>query len=555
MPRRAILASLVILTLGFGHGAEAIGADSSLPPEVSTTANAAAEIDRRLADELFVGLQAGEQLAPRVSDEIVLRRLYLDLVGTAPTPDEIKLFVADQAAGKRSAKAAALLNDPRFGVNVGNYWRDVLLARQNTVGEGPTAAVEALEVYLARSFNDNVPWDKLVRSFIVAVGPASDHGETAIYLAQRVDAAEVASEMSRLFLGIQIQCAQCHDHPTDRWKRKHFHEFAAFFPRAGVKRFERMPGGRGEPQIAAFDDGPMERTQRTRFVGLREHLMFDPKAPDKPGVAVTPAFFLTGQRLEADATDERRRQALAEWMTTRDNPWFAKAFVNRTWAELVGEGFYEPVDDMGPDRRASAPRTLDYLAGQFAERNCDVKWLYLAIVQTEAYQRESRPRRAPEATPFTANVSQPLRAEQMIAVLSQAVGVDVAGPRKPLAGQGQVTLGQRSLLHGLFGYDPSIRREEVSASIPQALLLMNSEALNRTVTAQQSGSKLFQLLAAAPTDEQAVIDLYLQTLSRRPNAREQAICLEFVANVGNRAEAFEDLFWSLLNSEELRFRN
>jgi len=297
-------------------GAKPAASHSSRAAAGKTAVEAAAEIDRRLAAELFTNLPAGQTLAPAAGDEIFLRRLYLDLVGRQPKPEEIRPYVADTAPNKRSQRVAALLDDPRFGVHLANYRRDVILARQNAVGEGPTVFAEVLEKFLTQEFIGNVPWDQIVRKFIEANGPINDRGETAVYIAQGVDTADVAGEMSRLFLGIQIQCAQCHDHPTDRWKRQQFHEFAAFFPRAGVKRIESMPAGRGAAAIAPYDDGPMERTQRTRYVGLREHVMTDLKKPDEPGRIVTPAFFLNGKRLDVEATDAQRRESVARWMTS-----------------------------------------------------------------------------------------------------------------------------------------------------------------------------------------------------------------------------------------------
>jgi hypothetical protein len=539
--------------------------------DATTPEQAAAEIDRRLAEELFAHLPAGQTVAPPASDDLLLRRLFLDLSGRPPKPHDVRTFLdrvarlpagpehdrvmAEQGAKKRAEFIAALVDSPQFGVHLANYWRDVILARQNSVGEGPIMPAESLERFLTEQFNGNVPWDAVVRKFVEANGPVNDHGETAVYIAQRVDTADVAGEMSRLFLGIQIQCAQCHDHPTDRWKRNQFHEFAAFFPRAGVKRYERKPGARPEPQIGPYDDGPMERTQRTRFVGLREHVMTDLKKPNEPGKIVTPAFFLNGKKLAAESSDADRRAALARWMTAPENPWFARAFVNRAWAELVGEGFYEPVDDLGPDRQATAPKTLDYLVGEFIAHGHDVKWLYRTIVHTEAYRRESRPRRKPGEVPMTANVSQPLRADQLRAVLGHAAGVDLFGPRAAVEGPGKSTLEQRSPLHRLFQFDPAARRSEVSGSIPQALMLMNLETLNEAVSARSADSKLAKLLAAETDDAAAVEELYLLTLARKPSERETAICLTHVKSVGERAEAFEDLFWSLLNSEEIRFRN
>ena len=503
---------------------------SALPLRADESASA--EVDRRLADEVFARWP-GQPLAPRTKDEIFLRRVYLDLVGQQPTPAEVRQFVGDSAPDKRSAKIAALLGDPRFGANAAYYWRDVILARAQTAGEGPSVHLGPTEAWFTQQFNDNVPWDQIVRSLVAAQGPFRDHGEAALFLAQRFAPVGVAGEMSRIFLGIQIQCAECHDHPTDRWKRQQFHEFAAFFPRVGSAPFERTKGARRESQVASFDDAPQVRPPNMRYAGVPEYFMPDLQDPSSQGTLIAPGFFVTGKRLEAGALDAQRRQSLAEWLTARDNPWFAKAFVNRVWAELVGEGFYEPIDDLGPDRSCSAPQTLEFLADTFTDRNYDIKWLYRTILETAAYQRESRPRRKPDEAPFAANVPQPLRADQIGSVLSQVVGYDVIGSRLSPSRQNLML----TPLHTLFGYDPSSRRDEVASSIPQALLLMNSEVLNRAVTARNGDSLLAKLLAAAKSDEQAVIDLYLQTLAREPSEREKKVCLEHVKSVGDRGDA------------------
>ena len=509
------------------------------------------ELDRVLTEELFTKLPVGTTLAPPTSDAIFLRRAYLDLVGCQPTAEEVRRFLNDPSAEKRSGLIATLLGDPRFGANAAYYWRDVINARATTAGEGPSMHLGPTEAWLTQQFNDSVGWDKIVRAMIEAKGPFRDHGEAALLLSQRFSPVGLAGETSRIFLGIQIQCAECHDHPTDRWKRHEFHEFAAFFPRVGLAPFERAKGARREAQVASFDDAPQVRPSNMRYAGVPEYFMPDPKNPSSPGTPIAPAFFLSGKKLDVGAKDIERRGALAEALTARDNPWFAKAFVNRIWAELVGEGFYEPVDDIGPDRACSAPRTLDYLAGGFTERGYDVKWLYRTIMQSAAYQRESRPRRRAEDIPFTANAPQPLRADQLSSVLTQIVGFDVAGSRVPPGAQ----MSTLTPLHKLFGYDPSNRRDEIAPTIPQALMLMNSEVLTRAVNAQPEDAMLAKLLAAAPDDARAVTELYLRCLAREPSERERKVCLEHVAAVGERTAAFEDLLWSLLNSEELRFRN
>jgi hypothetical protein len=237
-------------------------------------------------------------------------------------------------------------------------------------------------------------------------------------------------------------------------------------------------------------------------------------------------------------------------MTGPTNPWFAKALVNRLWAELVGEGFYEPIDDLGPDRTCSAPRTIDYLAEQFIAHQYDLKWLLEVITATDAYQRESRPRRTELQLPFVANVAQPLRGDQLSNVLSTALGVDwstgsIIARGAPGAARSQIVQ--------LFGFDPSARRDEITGTIPQALMLMNSGAVNQSLTSPTSVPG--RLMASGADDEQVVLELYLRCLSREPNEKELATCLEHIRAKSNRTDGLEDIYWTLLNSEELRFRN
>lgn len=511
--------------------------------------NTSAEVDRLLAEEVFKSLPASAKLAGRTKDTAFLRRVYLDVVGQNPSPGEITAFVLDPAKDKRARVVENLLADSRYGVNWGRYWRDVILYRRSN--EQALFLATQLEPFLVEQLNRNADWGQIARQFVEAQGATSEHGETGLITAQLAEPVDVAAETSRIFLGIQIQCAQCHDHPTDRWKRQQFHEFAAFFPRVGISR--SMTGGQPGLTIVANDNGPMTRGPGPFRQGAREHAMPNLKDPASEGTVVAPVFFVTGQKLDTGTADAVRRGALADWMTSKENPWFAKAIVNRLWAELVGEGFYEPVDDMGPDRACSAPKTLDYLASQFVEHGFDVKWLLRTIVATDAYQRESRPRRNPDAAPFTANVPQRLRADQLVDVLSAATGFEIAGGQP--ATQGRIQFGPRQQLGQMFGYDPSMRRDQVTSSIPQALMLMNGQLVNRFVDARQTATKLGQLLASKADDEEVAVELYLRCLAREPNDAELKVCLDHVKAAAGRTEAFEDIFWSLLNSEEIRYRN
>ncbi len=187
-----------------------------------------------------------------------------------------------------------------------------------------------------------------------------------------------------------------------------------------------------------------------------------------------PIFFVTGQKLPLGTDDAKRRGTIASWITARQDPWFAKAFVNRLWAELVGEGFYEPVDDIGPDRDCTAPKTLDYLSNQFVEHKYDVKWLYRTIMATAAYQRDSRSRHLPGETPFAANCPQRLRGDELFDSLMAALGIDNTRIERTGDKKRFQPRNVRMLFDAVFNYDPSVRRDEVGGSIPQALVLDES---------------------------------------------------------------------------------
>lgn len=550
--QRSLFASLLAVVAAFlGGPMAAPGAE----PGAAKMANSgtAARIDALLAKDLFERPEGGTvALAPKTGDETFLRRATLDLAGRTPSPAEITAFALDRSADKRAVLVERLLADEGFGHNWGRYWRDVIFYRRSD--ERALIAAPSAEAYFAKRFNAGDSWDAIARSLVTATGDIREEGRTAIVMAQMGDVNDVTAEMSRILLGVQIQCAQCHDHPTDRWKRRQFHEMAAFFPRIQLR--PKRGAGPLSFEVASFDQARQRRPMA--MVGARgelEHFMPDLNDPTAKGTLMEPVFFLSGQKLPNGDSDLDRRQALANWMTDAKNPWFAKAFVNRIWAELVGEGFYEPVDDLGPDRKCSAPAAIDFLAGQFAGHGYDVKWLFRTITATAAYQRESRPRRNPEQIPFTANCAQRLRSDQVYDSLFAALGEIPGGPRRARQAGAYGMGGPRAAFAAVFGYDPSDRREEISGSIPQALLLMNSPLVNRALAARRPNHELGKLVAEVEDDDDVTGELYLRCLAREANEKELAACREYVKRVGDRGEAFEDVFWALVNSTEFLYRN
>ena len=545
--------SFLCLTMAF-----AIAVLASRPVVAKPSAEkTAGEVDRLLADEVF---KKETELAPRVDDATFLRRVWLDITGDIPTPEHVTAFLLDPAQDKRARVVRELLDNPQYGQNWARYWRDVILSRK--LEDRAAIVSNPLVVTLTEKFNENESWDKIAAEFITATGDVRENGATAIGMAQDGRTEETTAEMSRIFLGIQIQCAQCHDHKSDRWTREQFHEFAAFFPRIAVRPVQ-SPVRRSFEIVS--DDRPENPRKPPVDVqnrrGKPEHYMPNMDDPAAVGTRMQPQFFLTSAKLPFGTPDAERRGTVAEWMT--DNPWFATAFVNRMWSELVGEGFYQPIDDMGPDRTPSAPKTVKFLSKAFAQSGYDIKWLFRTICATEAYQRESRPRREVDGTPFVATVAQPLRSDQLFNALLSAL--DSGEPEQALNRRGRPADKEKKGQYGIspsvrkgfevaFGYDPSDPRDTVSASIPQALALMNGVRINMALRAVGQETMLGRLLEETDDNQAAVEELYLRTLSREPTEKEMAAAMEYCDSTKNRAAVFEDLLWALLNSSEFSHR-
>jgi hypothetical protein len=503
------------------------------------------EIDRLLDRELR---QAGLTPAPRTTDEQFLRRVSLDLVGRPPTPEQVLHFVADQAPDKRARLIDRLLDSDAHARRQARYWREVLLARATATQVFlRVARAPALERWLYEQFKANRPWAEITRALVTAEGglDATD-GKTpngaAAFLLSHIGpeaADERAADTARIFLGIQLQCAQCHNHPLDVWKRDQFHELAAFY-------------GRTRERLA--------RNGMMINVSLGSSFASEHRMPDlnRPGRStVKHPRFPGGEPLPPGQSDEARRQALADALTAKDNYWFAAAYVNRLWGELLGQSFYQPVDDMGPLKEAHFPAVLARLAAGFQACDCDTKQIARAILNSAAYQRQVRlGKSADEHLQFAAVYPARLKAEALWASLVQALG-PLEPPRPMMRGRGPMAgplarfrTPQFAFL-AEFGYDPSLKADEVEGTIPQALLLMNNPAIAERVRAKE-GTVLGRLLRQHERDEDALGALYLRVLARRPTERELQKCRTYIARVGRRAEAYEDLLWALLNSTEFQ---
>lgn len=495
-----------------------------------------AQLEELLAAEL---LKEGEKKANgRISDDQFVRRVFLDVIGQLPAPADIQEYVKDTDPNKKAKLIERLLAMPQFGKNWARYWRDVVVYR-NTAGPGRDRPFDA-ETWLAEQFNKNAKWDEMVTAIVTANGLSHENPQGFMYGAHMGEAAELTGEMTRVFLGIQISCAQCHDHPSDVWKRDQFHELASFFGRTSVRiRRDLSPKNSGVPRLVV-EIAP----------GRRDYRKPDLNDPSKPGELVQPVF-LTGQAIPMNSTDAQRRQAVASFITSKRNPYFAKAFVNRMWSELIGAGFVNPVDDLGPKKAVAYPKLFDALARSFVATDYDIKALMRTILNSRVYDRQFSEMEGSydETILFTNITPTRLSAHQVFDAVDWVLGnIDDGIPNLPIPQQR--FRGNKGQFEQVFGFDPSLDQAELEGSIPQALALMNNPTLNDRISASRPGTLLNKLLKTHRDDREVVRMLYLRVLARKPMSQEIDTCLTHLKSVGNRAEGFEDVLWGLLNSTE-----
>jgi hypothetical protein len=291
--------------------------------------------------------------------------------------------------------------------------------------------------------------------------------------------------------------------------------------------------------------------------------MPDLQHPQSPGKKIDPVFFLGNLKAGSGLSDLDRRKSLARYITSPDNPWFAKAFVNRIWGQLVGEGFSMPIDDMGPERTAKYPAALDALGAGFTASGYDVAWLFRAITSSETYQRQIRPRDPKAPSPaFASAAPVRLRADQLYDAIARVLGFKedetVPGPQMMMGGpyQGMRTL--RGQFFAKFGFDPSTPPDDQTGTIQQALFMMNNQPMinnliRATNPARPGGqTRLHQILEKYKNNDDALNELYLIVHAREPSPREAQVCRDYIREVNNRNDAFEDILWSLLNSTEFQ---
>lgn len=484
-------------------------------------------LSQRIDQHIDQALQAqGEVPAELCDDATFLRRVSLDLTGRNPTSGEVVAFLRNADPHKRAALVDRLLASPTCAVHLADIWSAWLLPEMQAVGF-PGDGRGGLHTWLRNRFANNLRYDRLVADLLVASGSA-DSGAGSFFLALEGKPEKIAAKTARVFLGVQLDCAECHDHPFDHWKQRDFWGFAAYFARLSADPM-RTPGR--APEVAELDEGEV-------------------KLPNTEEVIAPQPLVSTGLSGLESGT---RRQRLTLWLTARENPYLARAAVNRCWSILFGRGLIEPIDDMRAIEAASHPELLQMLAQEFAASGFDLRELLRAIAHTRAYQRVSGPidPSVTEAASYAAMPVKPLTSKQLAACLQQ-VARDVTG--ETARAQTDFLAQQLGKLRG----DAS----QATLGIVQALLTLHSDQLGKVHAPDRS--RLLQAITAPHlTDEERIKWLFLSTLCRPPkpeeidqilqlrNEKEADASAEKATDTSATVPTWQaDLLWALVNSTE-----
>jgi Protein of unknown function (DUF1553)/Protein of unknown function (DUF1549) len=540
------LPALLLVGVGLGR----IEAVAPMPARSAQRAGVSPATDdaRRVADrvdQLIGATYVKERVipAPLSSDSAFLRRVSLDIVGRIPQVSEARTFLREDSPEKRAAAVERLLDSPGYVNHFTSMWLNLLMP-EATVDLQKRYMLTGVHTWLRQHFADNTSYDKIVRELValpmrqnnvMANIGGSTYGNDqsspmAFYFAKSGKPDELAASVSRLFLGVRLECAQCHDHPFGKWKREEFWSQASFF--AGLK---------GNRQGDNFY-GPLTEVSDRRELTI----------PTTDRVAQ--ARFLDG-KMPKWKFKVSARTTLADWITAKDNPFFAKALVNRMWAHFFGTGLVEPVDDLVEDNLASHPEVLDLLAREFVAHDFDLKFLIRAITLSRTYQLSSVNETARNSDPrlYARMQVKGLTGEQLFDSLAMASGIrDGTNFQQRLYNFGS-TRG-----NFLERFTDQEKRTEYHTSIPQALTMMNNQVII-DATHPDRGETLGAVTSSSFMSTPAKIEtLFLAALSRKPTPAEAAKFAQYVERDKSKAvqkKALSDVFWALLNSTEFKFNH
>lgn len=498
---------------------------------VKPVGTAADEVVRQV-DELLAELWETNGVTPTIPAENseLLRRVYLDLVGRTPSVSEARAFMGNENADRFETLVDRLLNSPDHASHLATVWRKFLIP--DGVDLTAFGGVEAFDQWLAERFSSDDSYDEVVRSLLLADGRLVRSGPLLFYSAAKLDPDQLASRTARVFLGMRLECAQCHDHPFEPWAQDEFWGFAAFFARIS------RPKGTLES---------VSTVMRVSDVDRGEVML-----PETEEV-VAPKFLDGSKFLDGEGAPARRQQ-LADWLTADKNPFFARATANRIWGQLFGKGIVDPIDDFGNENQPTSPELLDLLAGHFVGTDFSLRELFRTVVLSKAYRLSSGASSIDDgrAELFAQMNIKTLTAEQVYDCISVATLLDSGAADDGMA-LNVARIGNTSRAAFIQQFrTPVGRNTEYQGGIPQALTLMNG-GLIEGATGLSSSGLLKSLEAPFFTNEERIEVLYLATLSREPRSSEWELLNGYISDDAKGSELQEglsDILWALLNSAE-----
>jgi hypothetical protein len=485
-------------------------------------------IDTLVADKLRKLRIAPSEIC---DDETFLRRVFLDIVGTSPTIEEYQAFLASTDPEKRSKLIDELLQRKEFSELWVQKWAELLQVR-TVPNQVERKGMYLYYSWLVEKLQNDTPMDDFVQELLGASGGTFTNPATNFYQTT-TDRLLLAENVAQVFMGIRMQCAQCHNHPFDRWTMDDYYGFTAFFSQIGRKQ------GEDYRERIIFNSGGGEvrhpvgnRVMRPKFLGAEE--------PDVQG--------------------KDRRVVLAEWLASPENPFFAKSLANRVWAHFFGIGIVDPVDDFRVSNPASNPELLDALAARFTETDYDLKQLVRDICNSRTYQRSTQRNEtnAHDEVNFAHANLRRIQAETLLDVISQVTETKDKFPGLPLGARAVQIADGRTSTYFLTTFGRATRETVCSCEVKmeptlsQALHLLNGSTVNTKIA---QGGVIKQLLAETKFPEERIVNLYLRTLCRMPTQAEIDKLSPLLAPEANQEQALTDIFWALLNSREFLFNH
>ncbi len=504
---------------------------NQVPPQVFAHAPVNNFIDELVLEKLR---QLNLPPSPPAGDEEFLRRAYLDTIGVLPSEEEVRRFLADKSPDKRKRLIDQLLAREEFVDYWAYQWSDLLLVNSRKLQR---PAMWAYYRWIRDQVAANTPWDQFVWQLVTARGSTLENGAANFYVLHQ-DPLDAAETVSQAFLGLSINCAKCHNHPLEKWTNDQYFAMANLFGRV---RLKKAPG---TGHFIVYED---------RRGDVIQPLRGKPQPPQP----------LDGEPLPLHGT-QNRREHLARWLTSPQNPYFARAVVNRVWANFMGVGLVEAVDDLRISNPPSNARLLDALCRYLVEHDWDLKALMRLILQSATYQRSSVPLPENQADRrfYARYYPRRLKAEVLLDALSQVTGVPTPFKGYP-SGYRALQLPDSNVDNYFLKTFGRPKRETTCAcersqepSMTQVLHLSNGQTINQKL--KSKGNVLQRWLAAGWSDEKILEQLYLRALSRLPAAEEKRRILQALKEAQRKAprrEVLEDLFWSVLTSREFLFNH